>query len=175
MVTTDSRELVERLRVLRGHGASPKYYHQVIGGNFRLDALQAAVVLVKLKYLDGWTRARQKNADTYRRLFAAAGLDDRIQLPVERQDRHIYNQFVIQVQDRRDELRDALGKAGIGSEVYYPVPLHLQECFASLGYRSGEFPVAERAARHTLALPIFPELTEEQLRYVVASIGAFYA
>lgn len=174
VVTTTSEELAEQLRVLRGHGASPKYYHRFIGGNFRLDALQAAVILVKLKYLDDWTRARQKNAETYRRLFQGAGLETRIKLPLEKEDRHIYNQFVIEVPGHRDELRGALNQAGIGSEVYYPVPLHLQQCFAYLGYGPGDFPVAERAARDTLALPIYPELTEGQQRYVVKTVEAFF-
>ena len=139
MVTTGSAELAERMRILRGHGASPKYYHHLIGGNFRLDALQAAVILVKLNYLDQWTRARQDNARTYRRLFEAVGLGDRVKLPIEGQGRHIYNQFVIEVAERRDELRAALNAAGIGSEVYYPVPLHLQECFRLSGAWRGGF------------------------------------
>ena len=162
------------MRILRGHGASPKYYHHFIGGNFRLDALQAAVILVKLNYLDQWTRARQDNAGTYRRLFETVGLGDRVKLPIEGQGRHIYNQFVIEVAQRRDELRAALNAAGIGSEVYYPVPLHLQECFAYLGHGAGDFPVAEQAAGHTLALPIYPELTQDQQSYVVETVAAFF-
>jgi dTDP-4-amino-4,6-dideoxygalactose transaminase len=175
MVTTGSEELAGRMRILRGHGASPKYYHQFVGGNFRLDALQAAIIRVKLDHLDQWTRARQENARTYRRLVEAAGIGDRIVLPVEREDRHIYNQFVIRVDDGRDELRAALNAAGIGSEIYYPVPLHLQECFAYLGYDHGDFPEAEKAAQTTLALPIYPELTEAQQGYVVETIQAFYS
>ncbi len=174
MVTTRSAEYAETLAHLRNHGAYPKYYHKMIGGNFRLDALQAAIVKIKLEYLDQWTRQRQANAGLYRKLFAETGLTDRIQLPIEKEERHIYNQFVIQVPDRRDELRQHLTQAAVGHEVYYPLPLHLQECFASLGYKEGDFPVAEKAARHTLALPIYPELTQSQLRYVVETINAFY-
>lgn len=166
IVTTDSDRWWEGLQVMRVHGSKPKYYHRVIGGNFRLDALQAAVVAVKLGYLDDWTAARQKNAATYRRLFADAGLTS-VQLPVEKQSRHIYNQFVIRVPGARDGLRRHLQENGIGTEVYYPVPLHLQECFAYLQHKDGDFPVAEAAARQTLALPIYPELTEDQQAYVV--------
>jgi dTDP-4-amino-4,6-dideoxygalactose transaminase len=144
----------------------------MIGGNFRLDALQAAVILIKLKHLDAWTAARQANARTYRCFFEEAGLAQ-VKLPLEREERHIYNQFVIAVPEGRDDLRNALTSAGIGSEVYYPVPLHLQKCFAYLGHRPGDFPVAEWAAHHTLALPIYPELTEGQQRYVVATIAGF--
>lgn len=174
IVTTGSEALYEKMKVLRVHGSKPKYHHRFIGGNFRLDALQAAIVSVKLKHLDKWSAARKKNAQTYRRLFAAAGLD-RIQLPTERQGRHIYNQFVINVPENRDGLRRHLQENGIGSEVYYPVPLHLQACFAYLGYRKGDFPLSEAAAEHTLALPIYPELTDDQLCCVVETIGAFYA
>ena len=158
---------------MRVHGSQPKYYHRFIGGNFRLDALQAAVVSVKLNHLDVWTSARQENADTYRRLFADAGLDS-VQLPVEKQNRHIYNQFVIRVSEQRDELRRFLLDNGIGTEVYYPVPLHLQDCFAYLSYREGDFPNSEQAANQTLALPIYPELTKAQQSYVVEKIEEFY-
>ncbi len=175
IVTTDSTELDERLRVLRMHGSKPKYYHQVIGGNFRLDALQAAIVSVKLKYLDKWTERRQSNARRYRELFDGAGLDERVGLPIEKEDRHIYNQFVISVKEHRDELRRFMAEAGIGTEVYYPVPLHLQECFAYLGYQRGDFPESEYAADHTLALPIYPELSEEQQAFVVETIRNFYS
>lgn len=174
IVTTGSEALYEKLKVLRVHGSKPKYYHKLIGGNFRLDALQAAIVSVKLTYLDQWSASRKKNAQTYRRLFAAAGLD-RIQLPVERESRHIYNQFVIKVPEKRDGLRRHLQENHIGSEVYYPVPLHLQECFAYLGYRKGDFPLSEAAAERTLALPIYPELTDDQLTYVVDKIREFYS
>ncbi len=175
IITTNSQALYDRLKILRVHGSDPKYYHRYIGGNFRLDALQAAIVSVKLKYLDQWTAARQKNAQTYRRLFEEAGLAGIIRLPVEKQTRHIYNQFVIELPDRRDELRRYLSEKGVGTEIYYPVPLHLQECFADLGYQAGDFPVSEHAAGHTLALPVFPELTCEQQSYVVRSIKEFYA
>jgi dTDP-4-amino-4,6-dideoxygalactose transaminase len=174
IVTTGSEALYEKLKVLRVHGSKPKYYHKIIGGNFRLDALQAAIVSVKLTYLDQWSTLRQENAQTYRRLFAAAGLD-RIQMPVERESRHIYNQFVINVPEKRDGLRRHLHENHIGTEVYYPVPLHLQECFAYLGYRKGDFPLSEAAAEHTLALPIYPELTDDQLAYVVDKIREFYS
>ena len=174
IVTTSSKEFAEKLKILRAHGGRPKYYHKVVGGNFRLDALQAAVVSVKLKYLDQWTRARQENANRYRELFASAGLSDRIGLPIEREDRHIYNQFVIRVPAKRDELREAPKAEEIGTEVYYPVPLHLQDCFAYLRYKAGDFPVAEEAAQKTVALPIYPELTVDQQAYVVGRIKAFY-
>jgi dTDP-4-amino-4,6-dideoxygalactose transaminase len=174
MVTTGSGDLYERLKILRVHGSRPKYYHKFIGGNFRLDALQAAVVSVKLKYLDRWSRGRQENAAKYRALFAEYGLDG-IQLPVEKENRHIYNQFVIQVPEKRDELRQFLQQEGIGTEVYYPVPLHLQQCFAHLNYSKGDCPVSEKAATHTLALPIYPELTNDQQVYVVEKIKEFYS
>ena len=174
LVTTNSETLIERLRVLRVHGSKPKYYHRMVGGNFRLDALQAAIVLVKLKYLDDWTAGRQQNAAKYRRLFAEAGLEEFVELPLEKESRHIYNQFVLKVSGDRDQLRQSLAESGIGTEVYYPVALHMQECFADLGYREGDFPVAEEAARQGLALPIYPELTDDQLEYVVKQIGKFY-
>jgi dTDP-4-amino-4,6-dideoxygalactose transaminase len=172
IVTTGSDTWFDRLKVMRVHGSQPKYYHRFIGGNFRLDAVQAAVVAVKLNHLDAWTAARQKNADTYRKLFADAGLVS-VQLPVEKQNRHIYNQFVIRVADQRDELRLYLQDNGVGTEVYYPVPLHLQDCFAYLRYREGDFPNSEQAARQTLALPIYPELTQDQQAYVVEKIGEY--
>ena len=174
MVTTDSDEYYDKLYMLRAHGAQPKYYHAIIGGNFRLDALQAAIVSIKLKYLDEWTRARQENARKYRNLFTLAGLDDVVKVPFEKEERHIYNQFVIGVKERRDDLRGFLLKEGIGTEVYYPVSLHLQECFSDLKYNNGDFAVSENAASHTLALPIYPELTDDQLSYVVEKIKAFY-
>ncbi|MEE8397681.1 MAG: DegT/DnrJ/EryC1/StrS family aminotransferase [Desulfobacterales bacterium] len=175
IVTTDSGEQLEKLTVLRVHGSSPKYYHGVVGGNFRLDALQAAIVSVKLKHLDRWTCSRQENASRYRALFSEARLDGTVKLPAEKTTRHIYNQFVVAVPEKRDALRAFLQEAGIGTEVYYPVPLHLQACFSSLGYRKGDFPQAEHAARHTLALPIYPELSEDQQAYVVDMIRAFYS
>jgi len=164
----------KRLRILRVHGSEPKYYHPFIGGNFRLDALQAAVVSVKLKYLDGWTEKRRENAVRYRRLFESAKLEDRVALPLEKESRHIYNQFVIRIKDKRDALRAHLAESGIGTEVYYPIPLHLQPCFSYLEYRKGDFPESERAAEETLALPIFPELTDDQAAYVVERIEAFF-
>jgi len=175
IVTTAAADADEKLRVLRVHGSKPKYYHQTIGGNFRLDALQAAIVSVKLRYLDEWTEARRLNARRYRELFHSAGLDDMVKLPLEKEQRHIYNQFVISVSTKRDELRRFLEGAGIGTEVYYPVPLHLQECFGYLGYRKGNFPAAEYAAEHTLALPIYPELSPDQQAFVVETIGNFYS
>jgi dTDP-4-amino-4,6-dideoxygalactose transaminase len=174
IVTVDSGERGEQLRVLRMHGSDPKYYHKLVGGNFRLDALQAAVVSVKLRYLDGWSARRQENAKRYDTLFTEAGLTDRIGLPRVVQNRHIFNQYIIRA-PQRDALRAYLGEKGIGCEIYYPLPLHLQACFADLGYAEGSFPVAERAAEETLALPIYPELRDEQLVYVVDSIKAFFA
>lgn len=173
VVTTNSRELYDRLVILRVHGAHPKYYHRFIGGNFRLDALQAAIVSIKLKYLDQWTAARQENARRYRRMFAEAGLSGRMKTPEEKQNRHIYNQFIIEVPEKRDALREFLQKNGVGNEVYYPVPLHLQECFAYLKHKPGDFPVSEHAADHTLAIPVYPELTEDQQVHVVDRIRAF--
>jgi dTDP-4-amino-4,6-dideoxygalactose transaminase len=177
LVTAQDAAVAEKLRILRVHGSKPKYYHALLGGNFRFDSLQAAIVTVKLRYLDGWTAGRQSNAARYRRLFQAAGLSDNgpVQLPYEApKNRHIYNQFVIRAK-RRDELFDYLKSRGVGVEIYYPVPLHLQACFAYLGYREGDFPESEAAAKQTLALPIYPELSDEQAQRVVESIAAFYA
>ena len=174
IVTTNSDDFYDKLCTLRVHGSRPKYYHKLIGGNFRLDAFQAAVVSIKLKYLDQWTKARQKNARKYRTLFKDAGLEDVVELPVEKEDRHIYNQFVIRVKEGRDDLRGFLNDAGIGTEIYYPVPMHLQACFSDLNYKKGDFPVAEQAALHTLALPIYPELSDDQIEYVVEKIKTFY-
>ena len=165
MVVTSDEQLADSLRSLRIHGGKPKYYHAVIGGNFRLDALQAAVLRVKLPYLEAWTAKRRENADRYRSLIAQAGLLDWITLPQDSAG-HIYNQFNIRV-PKRDQVRDFLKEQGISTEIYYPLPLHLQECFQQLGYRPGDFPHAEAAARESLALPIYPELTEEQQAYVV--------
>lgn len=176
IVTTQDAGRAEKLRVLRMHGSKPKYYHSLVGGNFRLDALQAAIVSAKLPYLDKWSAARQANAHRYRRLFASSGLvaDGKIVLPQEAPSRrHIYNQFVIRV-ERRNELQTYLREHRVGTEIYYPVPLHLQECFAALGYHEGDFPCSEAAARETLALPIYPELTDEQAAYVVQTIASFY-
>jgi dTDP-4-amino-4,6-dideoxygalactose transaminase len=174
MVVTNDAALAERLDVLRVHGGKPKYHHQIIGGNFRLDELQAAVLNVKLPHLDDWTAARQRNAAYYNRAFAGQRLGDALETPrAGPLARHIYNQYVVRVRER-DRLREHLAEQGVGTEIYYPVPLHLQACFAYLGHRAGEFPESERAARETLALPIYPELTEEQLQYVVDSIASFY-
>jgi dTDP-4-amino-4,6-dideoxygalactose transaminase len=172
MVVTNDKKLAETLRVLRVHGGRPKYYHHLVGGNFRLDALQAAVLRVKLKYLATWTAARQTNAQRYRKLFQEMGLAARVVLPQDTSG-HSYNQFVVRLPDR-DRLRAFLRERGVETEVYYPLPLHLQECFRSLGYREGDFPQAEAATRESLALPIYPELTEAQQRYVVRQIGEFY-
>ena len=173
-VTTNDDRLAHQLRLLRNHGMEPKYYHHLVGGNFRLDAIQAAVLRVKLPHLDAWTAGRQRNAARYRQLFADAGLGDAVRLPVEAPDRtHIYNQFVIRVRER-DALKGHLDAAGVGTEIYYPVPFHLQKCFASLGYRTGAFPQAELAAKESIALPIYPELTEAQQAAVVDAIGRFY-
>ncbi len=174
MVTTHSDDFYDTLCTLRVHGSQPKYYHKLIGGNFRLDAFQAAVVSIKLKYLDQWTTSRQKNAQKYRALFKHAGLEDVVEPPFEKEDRHIYNQFVIRVKERRDGLRQFLNDAGIGTEVYYPVPMHLQACFSDLNYKQGDFPEAEHAALHTVALPIYPELSDDQMEYVVDKIKEFY-
>lgn len=174
MVVTDDEALYKKLMYLRMHGSERKYYHSMVGGNFRLDALQAAVLRVKLRYLDAWTEARRRNAEHYGRLFAEAGLAGaEVTLPSIRQDRHIFNQYIIRAKDR-DALRAYLGEQGIGAEIYYPVPLHLQECFQELGHKEGDFPVSEEAANSTLAIPIYPELTEEQRTYVVDRIQAFY-
>ncbi len=176
LVTTRDAQRAEKLRVLRMHGSKPKYYHSLIGGNFRLDALQAAILNVKFRHLEQWTEGRRANADRYRRLFADAGLvDGRVQLPVElAHNRHIYNQFVIRV-PRRDELQAYLKEHGVNTEVYYPVPLHLQRCFAYVGHKAGDFPESEAAAQQTLALPIYPELSDQQAQHVVATIARFLA
>jgi dTDP-4-amino-4,6-dideoxygalactose transaminase len=172
MVTTNSEGVCDRLRIMRVHGSMPKYYHKVVGGNFRLDALQAAVLIVKLRHLDEWTRKRIENARLYRRLFKEEGLDGFV-LPLEIGKRHIYNQFVIRVEAGRDELRRFLSEKGVGTEVYYPVPLHVQECFGYLGYKPGDFPVSEEAAAKTLALPIYPELREGEIGYIIEVIKEF--
>ncbi|HEY7501018.1 MAG TPA: DegT/DnrJ/EryC1/StrS family aminotransferase [Vicinamibacterales bacterium] len=171
LVTANDRALGSRIRLLRNHGAEARYYHQQIGGNFRLDALQAAVLRVKLPHLARWTAMRRANADRYRQLFAAAIDPSDIVLPIEPADRfHIYNQFVVRLRSR-DAVRRYLTEHGIGTEIYYPVPFHLQECFASLGYSRGDFPEAEAAAASVLALPVFGELTGPQQQAVVQTIA----
>jgi dTDP-4-amino-4,6-dideoxygalactose transaminase len=172
MCVTSDDALAAKLRMLRVHGMEPKYYHALVGGNFRIDELQAAVLLVKFRHLEDWHAARQRNAAHYdEALRATAG----VVTPTACQgQRHIYNQYVIRVPDR-DRLRAYLAECGIGTEVYYPVPLHMQQCFAYLGYRPEDCPESARAARETLALPIFPELSEAQLQHVVESVRAFYA
>jgi len=175
MCVTNDAVLAERMEILRVHGGKPKYYHALIGGNFRIDELQAAVLNVKLPHLDDWTAARQRNAGFYDRAFARGELAGAVHAPQARPGmRHIYNQYVVRVRGR-DALRRALESSGVGTEVYYPVPLHLQQCFAYLGHAAGDFPLSERAAAEVLALPIFPELTETQLQYVLDSIAAHYA
>ena len=181
MVVTNDEALAEKVKLLRNHGMRPKYYHKIVGGNFRLDALQAAVLSVKLKYLDGWSQGRRMNAAYYNRKFRASGLIEGgfVQIPKaiyeESGDKnhHIYNQYTLRVKER-DKLQAFLKKNAIGSEIYYPVPLHLQECFKDLGYKEGDFPVSEEAARSVLSIPIYPELTDEQKDYVVGKIGEFY-
>jgi dTDP-4-amino-4,6-dideoxygalactose transaminase len=173
LLTTEDDELAARLKILRVHGMEPKYYHHEVGINSRLDALQAAVLRVKLKYLDQWTDARGRNAEHYDALFAAAGLNEVVTPTTNEGMRHIYNQYTIRA-ERRDELLAHLKAVGVGAEIYYPVPLHLQKCFASLGYRAGDLPESERAAREALSLPIYPELNAEMQEVVVARISDFY-
>ena len=175
MVTTNQPQLARRITRLRVHGMEPKYHHHEVGFNSRLDAFQAAVLRVKLRHLDAWTSLRRDVADRYRNLFASHGLEEMVGLPIERQGNfHVYNQFVIRVPAfLRDSLRDYLTARKIGSEIYYPIPLHLQVCFASLGHKPGDFPHSEAAARETIALPIYAELTDAEQRYVVGSIRQF--
>jgi dTDP-4-amino-4,6-dideoxygalactose transaminase len=180
MVVCRDEAFAKRLRVCRQHGMEPRYYHHFVGGNFRLDEIQAAILAIKLPHLDAWSAARRKVADRYREEFLRAGLSERIVLPVEPYresgltNHHIYHQFVIRT-PRRDALREHLTKKEIGTAIYYPLPLHEQECFGYLGHKSGDFPESERAARETLALPIYPELTPEAQRYVIESIAEFFS
>ena len=173
MVITNNKELSEKLVKLRNHGSHPKYYHAMIGGNFRLDSIQAAVLLVKLKHLDGWHAGRQRNAVFYDQHWT----NPLFKKPVIAYQRefHIYNQYILSVPAKRDELVKYLHKNDIGCEVYYPVPFHQQECFQYLGYKTGDFPISEYAAEHIIALPIYPELTDEMKAYVVKKIEDFYA
>jgi len=192
MVVTNDPDRAERVKIMRVHGSKPKYYHSLVGGNFRLDALQAAVLSVKLGHLDTWTAKRRENAARYDEAFKASGLvekgqvtppksvwkeafseDPDIQDSKDRCHDHIYNQYVIST-PRRDELKAHLLEKGIGTEIYYPVPLHLQECFSNLGYSTGSFPVSEEAAKKTLALPVYPELTSDQQAYVVDAIDEYF-
>jgi dTDP-4-amino-4,6-dideoxygalactose transaminase len=172
MVVTNNEQMAERLRVLRVHGGKPKYHHQIVGGNFRLDALQAAVLRVKLPYLTSWTESRRNNAQRYRLLFEEMNLRETVSLPDDTPG-HIYNQFVVRCPDR-DRLQGFLRERGVETEVYYPIALHLQQCFQYLGYKKGSFPYAETAATEALALPIYPELTAEQQRYVVNQVREFF-
>lgn len=174
LITTDDVQVAERLRLLRVHGSRSEYHHHLIGMNSRLDALQAAILQVKFQHLADWTAKRQKNAASYRQFFHEHGLDDRVTLPVEASgNTHVYNQFTIRT-PKRDELSAFLTEKNIGNRVYYPVPLHLQECYETLGYHKGDFPVAEHAAREVLSLPIYPELTPDQITYVVKTIKQFF-
>ncbi len=181
MILTDREDLAERAKILRGHGAQNKYFHDVIGGNFRLDAIQAAVLQVKLRHLDDWTRKRQKNALLYDMLFADSGLIAReiVKIPQAVYKKsgipnyHVYNQYVVRV-EKRDELQRFLSSKEVGSAIYYPLSLHLQKCFSSMGYKEGDFPVTEKATAEVLALPVFPELSSNQLEYVVSCIEEFY-
>ena len=174
MVTTNNLATAQRLKMLRVHGSRKRYYYDTVGTNSRLDELQAAVLRVKLKYLDAWTERRITNARRYDRLLAKAGLGEVVKLTrIEETNQSVYNQYVILVK-YRDELREHLTSAGIGTEVYYPMPLHLQKCYASLGHRRGDFPVSEKVSRETLALPIFAELKTSEQEYVVSTIEKFY-
>jgi dTDP-4-amino-4,6-dideoxygalactose transaminase len=173
LVTARDADLAERVRVLRVHGGKPKYFHEIVGGNFRLDAIQAAVLRVKLPHLDRWADVRRRNAELYDRLFADAALDPQLLAPPRRvEPGHVYNQYVIRT-SRRDALREHLTSRGIGTEIYYPRPLHLQGCFAHLGHREGDFPESERASREALALPVFPELGEARARRVAETVISF--
>jgi dTDP-4-amino-4,6-dideoxygalactose transaminase len=174
MCTTNDPVLAQKLQVLRVHGGEPKYFHAVIGGNFRLDELQAAVLVIKLEHLDDWTAARQRNAARYTEAIAAAGLGEFVTVPpVMPGHRHIFNQYVIRA-ERRDDLRAHLLERGVGTEIYYPLPLHRQQCFAYLGHGPEELPISVRASAETLALPVYPELESAQLDYVVEKISEFY-
>jgi dTDP-4-amino-4,6-dideoxygalactose transaminase len=172
---TNDPVLAAKLMKLRVHGMEPKYYHELIGGNFRLDEIQAAVLNVKLPHLDSWSEARQRNAAFYDAAFARAGLAGKVRTPppASKGSRHIYNQYCIRV-ERRDELRHWLAEHGVSTEIYYPLALHMQQCFAYLGHAPEDFPESLRATRETLALPIYPELTESQLQYVVDTIAGLF-
>jgi len=181
MVVTEDKTLYEKLKILRVHGSQPKYYHKIIGGNFRLDAIQAAVLLVKLARLDDWSLQRRRNAEFYNLRLRMSGLVERglairpdpVYAGTGDRNFHIYNQYTLKVKDR-DKLRAHLTEKHIGTEIYYPVPLHLQECFKGLGYKKGDFPVSEDSAENVVSIPIYPELTDAQKEYVVQSIEEFY-
>ena len=173
MCVANDVELAERIRKLRVHGGHTRYLHDEVGGNFRLDALQAAILLVKLKHLDRWTRCRQDNAARYGRLFDGAQIHEFVTPPPAHGGRHIFNQYVIRA-ERRDELRSYLAEQDIRTEIYYPLALHEQACFANLGHAAGDFPNARRAAAESLALPIYPELSDKQIEHVVSRIARFY-
>ncbi len=176
ILTTNDEQIASRLKALRVHGAEKRYHHRWIGLNSRLDGFQGAILRVKLPHLDGWTDRRRENADRYRQVFADTGLLELVTVPTELEGRkHIYNQFVIRVRERRDELKAFLAEKGVGTDIYYPIPLHLQECFAYLGYKKGDMSESEKAAADTLALPIYPELSADKLEYVVDSIAEFFA
>jgi dTDP-4-amino-4,6-dideoxygalactose transaminase len=181
MVVKNDGTLYERVKVLRIHGAKPKYYHKIVGGNFRLDALQAAVLLVKLKYLDYWSQKRRENANFYDRRFKETGLIEKGYIKIPKavyensgdKNYHIYNQYTLRAKER-DKLRGFLQENGIGTEIYYPLPLHLQECFKNLGYKRGDFPVSEEISASVLSIPIYPELSAEQKEYIIKKISEFY-
>lgn len=174
LCTTNDPALAEKLQIFRAHGSKPKYYHKYVGGNFRIDAIQAAILRVKLKYLDSWTDARQANAKMYDTLFAQAGLGSKVKTPwVRPGDRHIYNQYVIAVENR-DGLKKYLLENGIETEIYYPLSMHMQECFQYLGYKEGDFPISEKSSNSTVAIPVYPELPQDDLEYVVDTIVKFY-
>jgi dTDP-4-amino-4,6-dideoxygalactose transaminase len=175
LITTNSPEMAERLRMLRVHGSKQKYFHEILGTNSRLDALQAAILRVKLRHLDSWAAGRRDRADRYRQLFDESDLNSFLCYPPAPADKfhHVYNQFTIRCQ-RRDELKSFLRDAGVPSEIYYPLPLHLQPAFQFLGYRPGDLPHAEKASHEVLSLPVYPELSDEQLGLVVRSIADFY-
>lgn len=173
LVVSSDEKVDHGLKILRNHGMDPKYYYKRIGGNFRLDALQAAVISVKIDYLDQWTKARQRNAEHYGKLFREAGLEGLVGLPKVVHSRHVFNQYVIRIPGRRDELIKHLQQNEIGCEIYYPLPMHLQECFRDLKYKEGDFPESEKASLETLAIPVYPELGTDQQEYVVNTIRKF--
>jgi dTDP-4-amino-4,6-dideoxygalactose transaminase len=181
LITTQNEELAKKIKIFRNHGMDPKYYHKYVGGNFRIDALQAAVLRVKLQKLQEWTEMRQRNAKRYEKIFAEKKLLDKVDVRLPKavyshsgaKNYHIYNQFCISV-PKRDQLREFLTKNNVGCEIYYPVPFHMQECLRYLGHKKGDYPHTEYACEHILALPIYSELVEEQQHYVVDTIAAFY-